>query len=161
MKKLHLIIIAVIIIIIVAGVCFKLGLNVGTKSIESEVAQYKKVIDYNFPVPEEIFNVSGKIIDIQDKTLSIETIIQDPYVLPGEWKKQTIKVAVADETKITKFDMQTAKQIDIAISDLKIGDQVSAGTIENIKDKTEFLADYINLYITPAMPTPPPPLITE
>ena len=161
MKKLHLIIIAVIIIIIVAGVCFKLGLNMGKKSMESEVAQYKKVVDYYFPVPAEALSISGEITEIQNNVLSIKTTIQDPYVLPNEWKKQIIKVTVNDETKITKFDMQTAEQIDVAISDLQVGSQVNAGAKENIKDKTEFVADYINLYITPALPALPPPPATE
>lgn len=159
MKKLHIIIVAVIIIIIVAGVCFKLGLNVGKKTLEQTVTQYKKVVDYYFPVPKETLSISGKITEIQDKVLSIEALIQDPYVLPSEWKKQIIKVTVNDETKITKFDMQTAKQIDLTISDLKVGDQVSAGATENIKDKIEFIADYINLIIVPtAPPLPPPPI---
>lgn len=145
MKKLHIIVVAVIVIIIVAGVCFKLGFVFGRKSLEPTVAQYKKVIDYNFPVPEEMFGISGKIIDIQDKTLSIETTIQDPYVLPSEWKTKIIKATVNNETKITKFDMETGEEIKINFSDLKIENEVSAGANENIKDKAEFEAESIML----------------
>ena len=156
MKKFHLIIIAIIIMILVAGVCFKLGLNVGKKSSESEIAQYKKVIDSYFPpMPAETLSISGTITEIKNNVLSIETTIQDPYVLRNEWKTKIIKVTITDETKITKFDMQTAKQIDLTISDLKVGDRVNAGAKENIKDKAEFVADYVNLYISPTLPPPP------
>ena len=139
MKKTYLII-AIIIIIILAALCVFLN---------SKMLQYKKLIDYYFPATEEIFSISGEITEIQANVLSIETIIQDFYTMPEEWKTKTVEVTVADETKIVKFDENTMKTIEIAFSDLKVRNQINASTEENIKDKTEFTAKSIELYLMP------------
>lgn len=154
MKQCYLIIIAIILIILVGLICFKLGFVVGKKILEPTVAQYKKLLDYYFPVPEDIFNISGKITEIQNNILSIEVIVQDFYALPEEWKTKIVKVIVTDETRITKFDMDTGKQIELGFSDLKVDDQIMAGAEENIKNKTEFEAKYIELFVVPEIPGP-------
>jgi len=152
MKTIHYIIIAIILIIVIGALGLKLGLVVGKKSLESEIAQYKKIIDYYFPMFEETYNVSGKITEIQDNALGVETIIQDPYVLPDEWKTKIVKVIIGDETKITKFDMETGASIELNFSTLKVGDEISANADENIKDKNEFTAKYVELMVAPEMP---------
>lgn len=139
MKKIYLII-AIIIIIILAGLCLVLN---------SKMLQYKKVIDYHFPVAEEIFSISSEITEIQDNVLSIETTIQDFYTMPEEWETKIVKITVADETKITKFDMETSETSEANLSDFKVGNQISARAEENIKDKTEFTAKSIELYLMP------------
>ncbi len=142
MKKTYLII-AIIIIIILAGLCLVLN---------SKMLQYKKVIDYYFPVAGEIFSVSSEITEIQANVLSIEINVQDPYVLPEKWETKTVKITVADETKITKFNMETGEETEVDFSAFKVGNQINANTEENIKDKTEFIAKSIELYFIPEMP---------
>jgi len=102
MKLLYFIIIAIVLIIIVGLICFKLGYVSGKKSLEPTVAQYKKVIEYYNPVAEEIFSIFGKITKIEDRTLSIETTIQDPYKLPKEWEIKIVKVIITDQTENQK-----------------------------------------------------------
>jgi len=152
MKKSYLIILAVIIIIIVGSVCFKLGFISGKKSLEPIVTQYKKVIDNFFPMPEEMSSIFGKITEIQDNVLSVETTVQNPYILPDEWETKIIKVIITEETEITKFDMETGEGIKIDFSNLKIKDEISARTDENIKDKDEFEAKYVELLSMPEIP---------
>lgn len=149
MKKSQIILIAIIVVLLVAILGFKIGFSLGKKSLESTVAQYKKIIDYNFPVPEEMFSISGDITEIQDRVLSVKVIDQDPYTLPSDWEAKTIRVTVTDETKITKFDMGTATTETIAsLSELRTGNRITAGTnMENIKGENEFIADFVELFI--------------
>ncbi len=136
------ILIIIILIIIIGAVCFKVGFYIGG-------AKYKKVIDYHFPMPETMINVSGQITEIQNNVLSVETKVQDSYAVPEEWKTRIVKVTIEDETKITKVNLQTDKTSEIELSEFKIGDQIVARANENIKDKTEFTAKSIELYIVP------------
>jgi hypothetical protein len=113
------------------------------------MVQYKKVIDYHFPTSKETGSVGGKITEIRDNIISIETQIQDPYTLPEEWKTRIVKVTVNDKTEFTKYDLATGKEAATILSALKVGDQITARTDENIKDKDEFTAKYIELYVPP------------
>lgn len=137
MKKSYLIF-AIIIIIILAGLCVFLNIK---------MLQYKKVIDYRFPMPETMVIVSGKITEIQANGLTIETTIQDSYNIPEKWKTKIVKVTITDETEIIKHGMGIFEEIEF--SELKVEDQISARANENIKDKTEFIAKYIELYAFP------------
>lgn len=149
-KTLPIIIIIAIVLIIAAGiVCYKLGFTVGKKSLEPTVAQYKKIIDYYLPVTEDMFNLSGKITEIEGNVLSVEITIQDPYKLPEEQTSEIRKIIITDATKITKFDMDTGENIEINLSTLEIDDQVYVGANEDIKDKSEFEAEFIELIIAP------------
>ncbi len=139
MKKTYFII-TIIIIIILAGLCLVLS---------SKMLQYKKIIDYHFPVAGEIFSISSEITEIQANVLSVETIVQDFYVLPEKWETKIVKITVADETKITTFDMETGEETEVDFSALKVGNGISANAEENIKDKTEFIAKSIELYFFP------------
>ena len=139
MKKSYLII-AIIIIIILAGLCVFLNIK---------MLQYKKVIDYHFPVSETMVNVMGEITNIQDKTISIKTTIKDFYNIPEDWKTEIIKIIATDQTKITKTDLETEKSTEISLSDIKIGDKINAQANENIKSKTEFTATFIQVFIIP------------
>ena len=139
MKKTYFII-AIIIIIILAALCVFLN---------SKMLQYKKLIDYYFPAAEEMFSISGEITEIQDNVLSVETIVQDFRTVPEEWETKIVKITVIDETRIIKFDVETGKTSEANLSDFKVGNQISANTEENIKDKTEFTAKSIELYLMP------------
>ena len=139
MKKTYFII-AIIIIIILAALCVFLN---------SKMLQYKKLIDYYFPAAEEMFSISGEITEIQDNVLSVETIVQDFRTVPEEWETKIVKITVTDETRIIKFDVETGKTSEANLSDFKVGNQINANTEENIKDKTEFTAKSIELYLMP------------
>jgi len=139
MKPIYLII-AIIIIIILAGGCVFLNMK---------MLQYKKVIDYYFPVSEGVSTINGKITEIKDNVLSIETKIQDSYTVPEKWKTKIYKTTVNDNTKITKFELETGKETMINFSTLKVGDEIFARADENIQDKAEFAATSIELYIVP------------
>ena len=139
MKKPYLII-AIIIIIILAALCVFLN---------SKMLQYKKLIDYYFPAAEEMFSISGEITEIQDNVLSVETIVQDFRTVPEKWETKIVKITVTDETRIIKFDVETGKTSEANLSDFKVGNQINANTEENIKDKTEFIAKSIELYLMP------------
>ena len=142
-------IVLIIVIVLVAGIGFGAGYFVGKGPSDSKAEQYKKIIDYYFPNIEPTNSVSGKITAIGNDYLNLETIIQDPYVLPTERKTSTIKILISANTKITKFDARTGKNIDIKTTDLKINDQIGAFSDISIKDKSEFTAKSINLYTAP------------
>jgi hypothetical protein len=139
MKTIYFII-ALIIIVILAGFCVYSN---------AKMLQYKKVIDYNFPPSEEEVSVMGEITDIQNNIISIKTTITDFYLLPKDWKTKIIKVTVNEQTQITKSDFETGQSTKINLSDIKIGDRVNARTDENIKDKSEFTAKYIEVFTAP------------
>ena len=148
-KKTYLILIIIIFIIIVIAVgaiCFKVGFNIGAN-------KYKRIVDYYF-VSEEQVSVNGKITEIQEENnlVYVEITVQDPYALPEEWKTKIVKVTVTGETKITIFDFETAKLIETQVAKLKVGDKINVRAKENIKDKTEFTAEYIGVYENPEIP---------
>jgi hypothetical protein len=132
--------IIIILIIIIGAVSFKIGFNIGG-------AKYKKVIDYHFPIPEEMVIADGKIIAIQASILTTEIIIQDAYTIPEEWKSKTVKITITDETKIIKHELEGFKEIEF--SELKVEDQISARAEENILDKNEFTAKAIEVHYSP------------
>ena len=137
MKK-SLLILAIIIIIILAALSVFLYIK---------MAQYKKVIDYYFPMPKTITNVGGEITDIQDDTITIKTFIQDPYILPEKWEIKSVKVVVTNETEFIKHLTNTYKEVEF--SELKVGDQINAQANEDIKNKSEFTAKFIEIFTTP------------
>ena len=112
-----------------------------------KMAQYKKVIDYHFPIPEEMVIADGEITAIQANVLTTEIIVQDAYTIPEEWKSRIVKITVTDETNIIKHELATLKEIEF--SELKIGDQISARAEENILDKNEFTAKAIEVHYIP------------
>lgn len=140
MKKSPFIIITILIIIILAAACLNFGLKAN---------QYKKVIDYHFPMSEEMLSVMGKVTNIQDKIISIETVAKDFYKLPEDWKTKIIKVTITDQTKITKSDFETGESIEINLSEIKIEDRVSARAGGDIKNKSEFTANYFEIFSIP------------
>lgn len=145
MKKNIYIIIAIALIIIIGILGYLLGFSRGKKSMENIVAQYKEIINYYIPEPKEVFGVGGKIKNISNNIIELETIIQDPYVLPENWKTKIVKIIVDDETNLYYFDPASAKKVPISLSDLSPGKEIYAGSNENIKNKEEFRASYVEL----------------
>ncbi len=145
MKKNLCIVIIAILVIIIGISCYFFGFYMGKKSMKNTVAQYKEIINYYLPEPKEVFGLGGKIKTINDNVIEIETTIQDPYTLPKNWKTKTVKIIVTDNTNLYYFDPASAEKISISLSDLGPGKEIYAGSNENIKDKEEFKATYIEL----------------
>lgn len=151
MKKSSLIVIAIIVILVVALVSFRLGFTAGKKSLEHKLIEAQEIIDYYFPVPEEIFSVNGEVKEIKDNVISLEITPLEVLPLPGEEaKKEIIKVVIGEEAKIVKSEFPTdpnekVKQVEINLDDFETGDWIYVSSEENIKDKKEFTANYIEL----------------
>jgi hypothetical protein len=109
------------------------------------------------PLPEEIKSVSGKITKIEDKNLWMEAQIRiSRFPLPGgkEFEKKNIKVNLTDTTKIVKIEIpeipplppeKPFKETILKFEDLKVGDQITVTSAENIKGKTEISASQIQI----------------
>ncbi len=138
-----------IVTIIVLGIGFFMGYMINQKSYNQKIDQYKKIIDYYFPVVESTNSVTGKVLAIGNDYLNIETVIQDPYVLPEERETKTIKILISGKTKITRFDAMTGRDVEIKITDLKTNDQIGAFSDADIRNRSEFEAKSINLYVAP------------
>jgi hypothetical protein len=125
---------------------------------QKEINWWKSQLEIFYPpLPEEIYSLSGKITKIEGKTIWIESLIRvSQFPLPEgkEIEKKEIKVNLTDETKIVKIEMiepiplppeEPFKEIKLSFKDLKVGDQITIISKENIKGKTEILADKIQL----------------
>jgi hypothetical protein len=130
---------------------------------EKEIDWWKSILkDFYPPLPEEIYSISGKITKIEGKTIWIESLVKvSQFPLPEgkEFEKKDIKVNLTNETKIVKIEMaeipptppplpppeEPFKEIPLKFEDLKVGDQITITSRENIKNKTEILADRIQL----------------
>jgi hypothetical protein len=125
---------------------------------EKEIGWWKSQLEmFYLPLPEEIYSISGKIKKIEGNSIWIESQIRVSQLpLPGgkEIEKKEIKVNLTDETKIVKIEVpeipplppeEPFKEISLKFEDLKVGDQITVTSKENIKGKTEILAERIQL----------------
>ena len=125
---------------------------------QKEIDWFKSLLEPFYPpLPEETRSVYGKITKIEDKTLWLEAQIRvSQFPLPEgkEIEKKNIKVNLTDETKISKIEMKELlplppeepfKETVLKFEDLKVGDQITVTSAENIKGKTEILASQIQL----------------
>jgi hypothetical protein len=125
---------------------------------KKEIDWYKSLLELFYPpLPEEIKSVSGKITKIEDKNLWMEAqmrISQFPLPEGKEIEKKNIKVNLTGETKISKIEMIEPpplspegpfKETVLKFEDLKVGDNITVTSAENIKGKTEILASQIQV----------------
>lgn len=123
-----------------------------------EINWWKSNLEMFYPsLPEEIYNLSGKVIEIGDDFLRIEASIRiSRFPLPEgkEIEKKNIKVILSDQTKIVKIEMivplplppeEPIKEIILSFDDLKVGDNISVICKENIKGKKEITASQIQI----------------
>lgn len=173
-KFIVLIIIALILIFASYQIGFNFGKNkgliqgkeIGRQENSAKIAELNKTLDSFFPpLSNEIFSISGTIKLINNNIISLEMVSLTERMLPGvEPKKEIRKITVAKDAKITKFDPFILPEIDkktgaikppkqeiIKLSDLKIGNQITATAKENIKTKTEFEAVEIQFQILPEL----------
>jgi len=160
-KKFVLIIILIISLLVgfFVGKIFERKIwQVKISNAQKEIDWYKSLLEPFYPpLPEEIHGVSGKITKIEDKNLWIETQIRiSQFPLPGgaEMEKQNIKVITTDKTKILKREIieplpmppqEPFKETVLNFEDIKIGDNITVVSEENIKGKTEILASQIQI----------------
>jgi hypothetical protein len=165
-KSIYLtIILAVVFLLIGFGVGNFYGKMAAEKAWQGKLAEKEKEIEWwksqleTFypPLPEEIYSISGKITKIEGNSIWIESQIRVSRLpLPGgkEFETKEIKVNVLPETKIVKVEMaeipppppeEPFKEIPLKFEDLKVGDQITVTSKENIKGKTEISADRIQL----------------
>jgi hypothetical protein len=125
---------------------------------KKEIDWYKSLLEPFYPpLPEEIKSVSGKITKIEDKNLWMEASIRvSQFPLPEgkEIEKKNIKVNIIDKTKISKVEMieppplppeEPFKETILKFEDLKVGDNITVTSAENIKGKTEITASQIQI----------------
>jgi len=125
---------------------------------EKEINWWKSQLEVFYPpLPEEIYSISGQITKIEGNAIWIESQIRvSQFPLPGgkEIETREIKVNVLPETKIVKIEIPETpplspedlfKEVSLKLEDLKVGDQISISSKENIKDKTEIFAERIEL----------------
>jgi hypothetical protein len=165
-KSIYLIVILVLISLLVGfGIGVFYGKNLADKSYRGKIIEKEKEIEwwksqlemFYPPLPEEIYSISGKIKKIEGNSIWIESQIRlSRLPLPGgkEFETKEIKVNILPETKIVKVEIaeipplppeEPFKEIPLKIEDLKVGDQITVTSKENIKGKTEILADRIQL----------------
>jgi len=137
------------------------GLAQGREEVEEK---YQKKIAEAFPSlpePEEIYSVSGEIVAIENKILTLKETIYPSNPLE-EVKERNWKVKIAEATEIVKRIEKTPqelaqetpsetppslfKEVKAEFSDLKVGEKITAESEENIKGKVEFEAKRIVLH---------------
>jgi len=133
-------------------------LETAQKTARDEINWYKSLLEPFYPsLPEETRSTYGKITKIEDKTLWIEAQIRvSQFPLPEgkEIEKKNIKVNITDKTKISKIEMieppplppeEPFKETVLKFEDLKVGDNITVTSAENIKGKTEISASQIQI----------------
>lgn len=133
-------------------------LETAQKTARDEINWYKSLLEPFYPsLPEETRSTYGKITKIEAKTLWIEAQIRvSQFPLPEgkEIEKKNIKVNIADKTKISKIEMieppplppeEPFKETVLKFEDLKVGDNITVTSAENIKGKTEISASQIQI----------------
>ena len=102
------------------------------------------------PEQEEVYSYSGKIFEISENKIILETQIIENMNLV----KKDITVQTDGNTEILKIDISAPPMPDedvpeeqISFSDLKVDDQITAQSSENIKGKNKYLTNKILLII--------------
>jgi len=130
-----------------------IGFELGTKKIAQNANNsvntntQSTTVDNLYVEEEEKYSQSGVITQIEDSTV----FIKGQTIKQGELVEETYAVLTDANTIFKKFnlaDNPTKNNEVIKIDELKKDDNVTVLTEENIKDKTQFTAKQINLYIT-------------
>ena len=154
-------------------ICFLIGFGIGyftgkisTYKIflvklaekEKEINWYKTLLGAFYPpLPKEIYSFSGKITKIEGNSIWVEAKIRVsrfPLSEGKEFEKKEMKVNLVNDTEILKIEPiippslppeEPVKKTPLKLSDLKVGDRITVISKEDIKGKTEILADEIQL----------------
>lgn len=138
------------------------------------------------PEPAEIFSLSGTITNISGNTISIKAdpVVVNPLAEPAP---ESRKIVITPNTKIIKQSPRSPEELnaeqekyrseitnlepdaapptppspfteeELEITDLKVGDNISVTSEENIKSSSQFEAIEIRLTVAPERPAPPAP----
>lgn len=145
-KQIPLIIAIIVVIILIVLVIFLGGKKEGTPGEAPPDTEEKTL-------PEEIYGLSGTITDIEENAILIDAII---IFTDGTQGRASRKVLIDENTEITKLIFPEVspedrdkpiqpQEIKLNFSDLKTGDNIEATAKENLRDKTEFTAESINV----------------
>ena len=151
-----------LIIIVVGFICFSLGQKSGEfserKIAQIELAEKETEIQalqtslemFYPPLPEEIYSISGKVTKIEGNKISLDSsVMVSRFPLPEgkEIEQRIFSVIVNDQTKISKIEFFLPEEQPeiLSLSDIKVGDEISVNSEEDIKDKEEFVASEIQL----------------
>lgn len=156
MEKKKIILVIVILIIIAVGAGFYyLGYQSANKVSQEKIKVLENALEPFYPEPpEKIFSISGTIKEIKDNEIKIETpkFHKDLYErITKTEEKETRIIKVLPTTKITKIDYTNVspeapfKEEKIKLSELKVGDRITVTAKENIKNKLDFEAEFIQL----------------
>jgi len=95
---------------------------------------------------KKIRALRGKVEKIEQKILFVKS-------LSGEIKDKDYQIQIVSETKVqqTKIDKQTGIPMskDYSFAQIKIGDEIIAWAKEDIRNKTEFETEYIEVMVEP------------
>lgn len=155
------IILYILAVIVLLGVGFASGFYTGKKNgekmINKEIAQkseeYKKIVDIAYPKPpDEIFEISGRVISKGDDYVVINTIDPDDYLPhPDNSPRKMLerKVKVDKNTNIIFVDLTkmnpdgTAFASKTSLNSINVNDLITVRSNDNIKYATEFTATEI------------------
>ena len=125
---------------------------------ELDLLKFQVEIFY-LPLQEEVYSIDGAVIEVGDKFLVIEAIIQiNQLPLPerGQIEMQNIKVNIAEGTEIFQLEMIVSEvseempsdpfeKVLLRFEDIKIGDFIMVISEENIKGEKEIMAKEIQI----------------
>ena len=140
-EKTGLIVAVAIILILASGIT---GYFLGQNSMK----EYKIAVDELFPQQQEIFSVEGVIQQISENSFVIEIPSFERNIPGQEINFINITINLNQNTQIvgSKF-LQDSEEMQIAFSNLIVGEYVTIESDENIKDKKEFTASKIIKFI--------------
>jgi hypothetical protein len=99
-------------------------------------------------LPKEIFMRAGNVTKIEGNAIYLEAKILGGKADPrtGEVNTETLKITVNENTKIN-FPVNPREEIPTAakFEDIKVGSQLYVLSLENIKNKKEFVAKEITI----------------
>ncbi len=156
MKKTSLIVI-VIVFVAIAAVALAAGFYFGNAQGRKEGEKIAKdelrpLVNLAFPPPEEkIMSLTGVIKGVYGASVDFEIVAPSDYLphLDGSPQKKELRTAsVSQSTEIVQMALDkqgNTKITTIKISDLKIGDTITARSSVNIKTAKKFDATRIEL----------------
>lgn len=150
-KILLIIVVVIVIAIVILAIIFvgKKGGSEGTSEAEGTSLE-------GVEIAEEIYGFSAEIKEIKNKTLLLKA-----WVSLVDTKKDPVRPMVTaivnEQTKIVRLKLPEIiedntepiypKETEMSFDELKVGDKIDIGTIENIsekiKNKTEFILSHI------------------